>query len=68
MKKTSEVPEECPFIKTCSHRTVKEVVENVCLTSNWLGCRFIKEEDRKKYLAKRWLLPKEWKKILKQKR
>ena len=66
MKESPEVPEECPYIETCSHKTFKEVVENVCLTSSWLGCKFVKEEDRKKYLEKRQLLPKEWKEILEQ--
>jgi len=60
MKKTSEVPEECPFIKTCSLKVFKEQADHVCLTSAWIYCDLINEKDLEKYK----LTPKEWKEIL----
>jgi len=60
MTESPEVPEECPFIKTCSARVFKEQAEHVCLTSAWIYCDFINEKDLGKYK----LSPKEWKEIL----
>jgi len=60
MKKSPEVPEECPFIKTCSFKVFKEQAKHVCLTSAWIYCDLINEKDLEKYK----LSPKEWKEIL----
>jgi len=60
MKKFPKIPEECPYIKTCSVKVFKEQAEHVCLTSSWIYCDFINEKDLGKYK----LSPKEWKEIL----
>ena len=62
MKEFPRVPEECPYIKTCSRKVFKEQAEYICLTSSWVYCDFIKEKVLEKYK----LSPKEWKEILEQ--
>ena len=62
MKESPKVPEECPYIKTCSVKVFKDQVENICLTSAWIYCDLINEKDVEKYK----LTPKEWKEILEQ--
>jgi len=61
-KKSLKVPEECPYIKTCSAKVFKEQAKYICLTSSWVFCDLIKKGNLKKYK----LTPKEWKEIIEQ--
>ncbi len=60
MKEIPKVPDECPFIKTCTRKMFKGQFRYICFTSAWVYCDFVKEKDLEKYK----LTPKQWKEIL----
>jgi len=59
-KKSLEIPEECPFLKTCEVEVLEFTYKGICTTRHWVTCKFAAQEARK-YALK----PREWKMIQK---
>ena len=55
-KKKLEIPEECPFLKTCEVEVLESTYRGICTSKHWVTCEFATKEARK-YALK----PREWK-------
>ena len=58
--KKLEIPEECPYLKTCEAEVFDFTYRGICTTKHWVTCKFAFHEA-KKYALK----PREWKMIKK---
>jgi len=58
--KKLEIPDECPYLKTCEAEVLGSDYDTVCTTRRWVRCKFAFHEA-KKYTLK----PREWKMIKK---
>lgn len=54
---SSEIPEECKYVETCTRKVDVELFEHICCSSDWIHCEWIRPEDIQPFLKR----PSEWK-------